>query len=290
MNKESTSNIISGTMFWGKWGVSLSTANMQELIEYNVEIGINSFDHADIYGGYTTEAEFGKALQLSNTERENIKLISKCGIQYPSELRPHKVKHYDYSQKHIRSSVENTLRNLKTEYIDVFLLHRPSPLMNPIEIGEIISDLINEGKIQEFGVSNFTKDQIELLNTSTNVMHNQVECSLTHSNSMNNGTLDYCQSKNIDIMAWSPLGSYFKIFDEKRTRINSILKKLSKVYSCSEDQLLLAWLFKHPAGINPIVGTTKKERLLSSIKAKLINIKTSDWFEIIEASLGERVP
>lgn len=290
MNKESTSSIISGTMFWGKWGVSLSTAKMQELIEYNIEIGINSFDHADIYGGYTTEAEFGKALQLSNTERENIKLISKCGIQYPSELRPHKVKHYDYSQKHIRNSVENTLRNLKTEYIDIFLLHRPSPLMNPIKIGEIISDLINEGKIKEFGVSNFTKDQIELLNTSTNVMYNQLECSLTHCNSMNNGTLDHCQSKNIDIMAWSPLGSYFKIFDEKRTRINSIFKKLSKNYSCSEDQLLLAWLFKHPAGINPIVGTTKKERLLSSTKAKFININTSDWFEILEASLGERVP
>jgi predicted oxidoreductase len=290
MNKESTSSIISGTMLWGKWGVSLSTAKMQELIEYNIEIGINSFDHADIYGGYTTEAEFGKALQLANTQRENIKLISKCGIQYPSELRPHRVKHYDYSQKHIRNSVENTLRNLKTEYIDIFLLHRPSPLMNPIKIGEIISDLINEGKIKEFGVSNFTKDQIELLNTSTNVMYNQLECSLTHCNSMNNGTLDYCQSKNIDIMAWSPLGSYFKIFDEKRTRINSIFKKLSKNYSCSEDQLLLAWLFKHPAGINPIVGTTKKERLLSSTKAKFININTSDWFEILEASLGERVP
>jgi predicted oxidoreductase len=290
MNKESTSSIISGTMLWGKWGVSLSTAKMQELIEYNIEIGINSFDHADIYGGYTTEAEFGKALQFSNTQRENIKLISKCGIQYPSELRPHKVKHYDYSQKHIRNSVENTLRNLKTEYIDIFLLHRPSPLMNPIKIGEIISDLINEGKIKKFGVSNFTKDQIELLNTSTNVMYNQLECSLTHCNSMNNGTLDYCQSKNIDIMAWSPLGSYFKIFDEKRTRINSIFKKLSKNYSCSEDQLLLAWLFKHPAGINPIVGTTKKERLLSSTKAKFININTSDWFEILEASLGESVP
>lgn len=290
MNKKKDSNIISGTMTWGKWGMSLSTSKMQELIEYNIEIGIDSFDHADIYGGYTTESEFGEALQVSNIQRENIKLISKCGIQYPSELRPVKVKHYDYSPKHIRFSVENTLRNLKTEYLDVFLLHRPSPLMNPNEIGPVISDLTNEGKIREFGVSNFTKDQIELLSIYSIIKYNQIECSLTHSDSFNNGTLDYCQRKKINVMGWSPLGSYFKVIDKKRIRINSVLEKLLQKYSCDENQLLLAWLMKHPAGINPIVGTTKKERLLSSVKAKFINLETLDWFEILEASRGERIP
>ena len=290
MNKKKDSNIISGTMTWGKWGMSLSTSKMQELIEYNIEIGIDSFDHADIYGGYTTESEFGEALQVSNIQRENIKLISKCGIQYPSDLRPVKVKHYDYSPKHIRFSVENTLRNLKTEYLDVFLLHRPSPLMNPNEIGPVISDLINEGKIREFGVSNFTKDQIELLSIYSIIKYNQIECSLTHSDSFNNGTLDYCQRKKINVMGWSPLGSYFKVIDKKRIRINSVLEKLLQKYSCDENQLLLAWLMKHPAGINPIVGTTKKERLLSSVKAKFIKLETLDWFEILEASRGERIP
>ena len=290
MDKNKDSSIISGTLTWGKWGASLSNSEMQELIEYNLEIGLNSFDHADIYGGYTTESEFGEALQLSSIQREDIKLISKCGIQYPSDIRPFKVKHYDYSSKHIRFSVENSLRNLKTDYIDVFLLHRPSPLMNPIEIGSVISDLVNEGKIREFGVSNFTKDQLELLSSSSIIKHNQIECSLTHTDSINNGILDYCQLKKINIMAWSPLGSYFKVEDEKRNRINSVLEKLLQKYSCDENQLLLAWLMKHPAGINPIVGTTKKDRLLSSVKAKFINLETSDWFEILEASLGKRVP
>jgi len=195
MNKESASKIISGTMTWGKWGMNLSTHEMQDLIEYNLELGINSFDHADIYGGYTTETEFGNAFQLSSIQREKITLITKCGIQYPSDLRPVKIKHYDYSAKHIRFSVENSLRNLKTEYIDVFLLHRPSPLMNSDEIGSIISELKNEGKIKEFGVSNFTRSQIELLSTSTNIKYNQIECSATHTDSLTSGILDFCQLK-----------------------------------------------------------------------------------------------
>lgn len=290
MNKKSTSSFISGTMTWGKWGMSLSTHAMQELIEYNLEIGINSFDHADIYGGYTTETEFGNALSLSKIPREKIKLITKCGIQYPSELRPVKIKHYDYSANHIRFSVENSLRNLKTEYIDIFLLHRPSPLMNEVEIGSVISDLINEGKIKEFGVSNFTKTQIELLGVSTKIEHNQIECSATHTESLTNGTLDFCQIKKINVMAWSPLGSYFKVNDEKKNRINSVLEKLCQKYFCNEDQLLLAWLLKHPSGIGPIIGTTKKERLLSSVNAKFIKLETIDWFAILEASWGKRIP
>ena len=290
MNKESASKIISGTMTWGKWGMNLSTHEMQDLIEYNLELGINSFDHADIYGGYTTETEFGNAFQLSSIQREKIKLITKCGIQYPSDLRPVKIKHYDYSTKHIRFSVENSLRNLKTEYIDAFLLHRPSPLMNPDEIGSIISELKTEGKIKEFGVSNFTRSQIELLSASTNIEYNQIECSATNTDSLTNGILDYCQLKKINVMAWSPLGSYFKVLDVKKNRIKSILEKLCQKYSCQEDQLLLAWLIKHPARISPVIGTTKKKRLLSSVKAKFINLEITDWFSILEASWGKRIP
>ena len=290
MNKESDSKIISGTMTWGKWGMNLSTHEMQDLIEYNLELGINSFDHADIYGGYTTETEFGNAFQLSSIQREKIKLITKCGIQYPSDLRPVKIKHYDYSTKHIRFSVENSLRNLKTEYIDAFLLHRPSPLMNPDEIGSIISELKTEGKIKEFGVSNFTRSQIELLSASTNIEYNQIECSATNTDSLTNGILDYCQLKKINVMAWSPLGSYFKVLDVKKNRIKSILEKLCQKYSCQEDQLLLAWLIKHPARISPVIGTTKKKRLLSSVKAKFINLEITDWFSILEASWGKRIP
>ena len=174
--------------------------------------------------------------------------------------------------------------------MDVFLLHRPSPLMNSNEIGSIISDLINEGKIKEFGVSNFTKSQIELLRASTNIKYNQIECSATNTDPLTNGILDYCQLKKINVMAWSPLGSYFKVLDEKKDRIKSVLEKLCEKYSCQEDQLLLAWLIKHPAKINPVIGTTKKKRLLSSVKAKFINLEITDWFSILEASWGKRIP
>ena len=290
MNTGFVSQIISGTMTWGKWGMKLSTSEMRDLIEYCIEIGINSFDHADIYGGYTTESEFGEALKLCNFSRDKIKLITKCGIQYPNELKPLKIKHYDFSEKHIRFSVENSLKNLNTEYIDVFLLHRPSPLMNPKEIKDVVSDLIDEGKILEFGVSNFTNSQIQLLNLSKYIKHNQIECSLTNSKSLTNGIIDYCQLNKINIMAWSPLGSYFKKNDTKQLRIKPVLENLCNKYSCDEDQLLLAWLFKHPSGINPVIGTTKKERLLSSIKAKSINLELIDWFEMLEASKGKRIP
>ena len=118
-------------MNWGVWGKNLSEILMAELIEKSISFGINAFDHADIYGGYTTEKSFGAALSLSKIDRESIFLISKCGIQYPSDKRPLKVKYYDYSKDHIRFSVENSLKNLKTDYLDVLLLHRPSPLMNP---------------------------------------------------------------------------------------------------------------------------------------------------------------
>ena len=135
-------------MNWGVWGKNLSEILMTELIEKSVSLGINTFDHADIYGGYTTEKSFGNALSLSKIDRESIFLISKCGIQYPSDKRPLKVKYYDYSKDHIRFSVENSLKNLKTDYLDVLLLHRPSPLMNPKEISEEIDKLKEEGKIK----------------------------------------------------------------------------------------------------------------------------------------------
>ena len=137
------SKIISGTMNWGVWGKDLSETLMTELIEKSVSLGINTFDHADIYGGYTTEKTFGSALSLSEIKRESIFLLSKCGIQYPSKNRPLKVKYYDNSKEHIRFSVENSLKNLKTDYLDILLLHRPSPLMKVNEISDEINKLKN---------------------------------------------------------------------------------------------------------------------------------------------------
>ena len=148
-------------MNWGVWDKNLSVKEMNYLINICLENIITSFDHADIYGGYTTEEQFGKAFSESKIERGNIQLISKCGIQMVSENRKSKIKHYNYSKEHIIWSAENSLKNLQTDYLDVFLLHRPSPLMVSDELAEAVLNLKSDGKILDFGLSNFTSSQTE---------------------------------------------------------------------------------------------------------------------------------
>ncbi len=277
-------------MNWGVWGKNLSEILMTELIEKSFSLGINTFDHADIYGGYTTEKSFGNALSLSKIDRESIFLISKCGIQYPSDKRPLKVKYYDYSKDHIRFSVENSLKNLKTDYLDVLLLHRPSPLMNPKEISEEIDKLKEEGKIKSFGVSNFANSQIKFISKETKVLWNQIEFSLTNNHPMVDGTLDYLQENKIGVMAWSPLGSFFKEKNEKQKRITILFNELSEKYNCTHDQLLLAWILKHPANIYPVLGSTNLNRLKLAVNAIKIDLEIDDWFLILKASDGKKVP
>ena len=274
----------------GSLGKELVRNIMTELIEKSVSLGINTFDHADIYGGYTTEKSFGNALSLSKIDRESIFLISKCGIQYPSDKRPLKVKYYDYSKGHIRFSVENSLKNLKTDYLDILLLHRPSPLMNPKEISEEIDKLKEEGKIKSFGVSNFTNSQIKFISKETKVLWNQIEFSLTNNHPMIDGTLDYLQENKIGVMAWSPLGSFFKEKNEKQKRITILFNALSEKYNCTHDQLLLAWILKHPANIYPVLGSTNPNRLKLAVNAIKINLEIDDWFLILKASDGKKVP
>lgn len=284
------SKIIAGTMTWGAWGKNYTTSEMSNLIEDSLELGISTFDHADIYGGYTTEADFGEAFNQSNADRSKVQFITKCGIQYPSEQRPLEVKHYDYSAEHIIWSTEKSLQNLKTDYIDVLLLHRPSPLMDPKEIAKAFDQLKSQGKVKSFGVSNFTASQMSLLSSENLIEWNQIECSLTQSNSMFDDTLNYMSINQIGAMAWSPLGSYFKEDNDQNKRIKPLLSKMCSTYNASEDQILLAWLLHHPANIHPVVGTTQKERLKNAVDALSIKLKIQDWFLLLEASWGHKVP
>ena len=175
------SPIIAGVMNWGVSDKNLNTTEMSHLINLYLANGITSFDHADIYGGYTTEASFGKALSESKINRKKIQLITKCGIEHISENRPkNKVKHYDYSAAYIIWSVENSLKNLQTDFLDVLLLHRPSPLMVADEIAEAVEKLKSEGKIIDFGLSNFTSFQTALISQKTEVNYNQIQFSATH--------------------------------------------------------------------------------------------------------------
>ncbi|MEM6514581.1 MAG: aldo/keto reductase [Bacteroidota bacterium] len=290
MEKCKFSRLIAGTMTWGEWGKKLNVNQMVDLMSHFVSLGITSFDHADIYGGYTTEAEFGNAFAKSNIERSHVQFISKCGIQLIDDKRKTTVKHYNYNKEYILSSAENSLKHLKTDYLDILLLHRPSPLMHPEEIAEAISKLIDAGKIRTFGVSNFTIHQMELISKYLNITVNQIECSLSESTAMTNGTLDYLMSKGIAAMAWSPLGCIFKENTEQTKRIHHVLNELCQKYNAEKDQLLLAWLLKHPINIKPVLGTTTKDRIARCAKALEIEMELEDWFKLLEASKGEEVP
>ena len=284
------SRLIAGAMTWGSWGKQYSKKDMISLMHHCLENTITTFDHADIYGDYTTETDFGNAFAESGIKREDLQLISKCGIQYMGETRKNTVKHYDYSKDYIIWSAETSLKQLKTDYLDLFLLHRPSPLMDPDEISEAITTLKQQGKIKNFGVSNFTPSQVELVSNAVDVSANQIEFSLTQPSAMHNGSLDQMLLKNIKPMAWSPLGSVFREDNEQTRRIHKQLGELRDVYNATEDQLLLAWILKHPAKIHPVIGTTSKNRITDAKKAESIDLKLEDWFKILVASQGHKVP
>ena len=288
--KKNFSKIIAGAMTWGSWGKQFSKTEIIKLTNHCVDNQITTFDHADIYGGYTTETDFGNAFAESGIKRETIQLISKCGIQYISENRNNKVKHYNYSKDYIIWSAEESLKNLKTDYLDLFLLHRPSPLMQPDDIAEAVSILKQQGKIKAFGVSNFTNSQVDLISKSTVVSVNQIEFSLTEHNAMHDGTLDYMMLNNITPMAWSPLGYVFKDDSEQTRRIHKQLGELMGKYNATEDQLLLAWIMMHPANIHPVVGTTDYKRITNATKAIQIKLELEDWFLILVACQGHKVP
>lgn len=277
-------------MTWGSWGKQYKKEDMISLMHHCLENNITTFDHADIYGGYTTEAEFGNAFTESGVKREDIQLISKCGIQYMSENRSNTIKHYDYSKDYIIWSAETSLKHLKTDYLDLFLLHRPSPLMHPDDISEAITTLKQQGKIKDFGVSNFTPSQVELVSNAVDLSVNQIEFSLTQHSAMHNSSLDQMLRKQIIPMAWSPLGSVFREDNEQTRRIHKQLGELTDVYNATEDQLLLAWILKHPAKIHPVIGTTNRKRVTTAAKAKHIELKLEDWFKILVASQGHKVP
>ena len=289
-NQHQFSRIISGVMTWGSGGKQLSTKEMDQLMHHCLDVGITTFDHADIYGGYTTEGDFGKAFSKSGISRDKVQFITKCGIQYVGEARDNKVKHYDYTTDYIVWSAERSLKELKTEYLDLFLLHRPSPLMHPDEVAAAIQKLMKAGKVKHFGVSNFTPSQIALIEKEIPVEGNQVECSLTSHSVMFDGTSDDALIRDRLLMAWSPLGSYFREKSGQRKRIKKALKPLKEKYNASSSQLLLAWLLKHPAGVYPVVGTANPDRLKEAVGALKIHLELEDWFHLLTASQGHKVP
>lgn len=289
----SLSRIVAGTMTWGEWGADYSVTRMAEMIQHSLGLGITTFDHADIYGHYSTEETFGTALnELGTSVRAQMQLVTKCGIRLTTHRRPdNRIKSYDTSREYIIASAERSLKNLQTDYLDLFLIHRPDPLMNPAEIASAFDHLQQSGKVKHFGVSNFTPGQFDLLNACTDLVTNQVECNPLHSTPLFDGTFDQLLQKGLRPMVWSPLGgaNYFNGEGTTMLRLRDQVQTLAKQHEVPEDVVLLSWLLQHPSGPIPVVGTTKEERLTNTARALELTLDRQDWFAVLEAARGEEV-
>ena len=279
----SYSRLIAGTMLWGAWGKEMTKAKRIELIKTAYDAGISSFDHADIYGNYTTEKDFGIAFSESGLSREDVQFITKCGISMVCENKPYKTKHYNYDSSYIADAVHTSLRQLKTDYVDLLLLHRPSPLLDPEEVTKAVGSLLDSGKILSFGVSNFNSTQIDLLAEYVPIHVNQIEISLTHNEPMFDGELDHCHRNHILPMSWSPLGILKIPEDQWPSKLRSAIFELAEKYNCGFATLALSWLLKHPSKIHPVIGTSNPQRLQETVKALEINLDLEDWFFLLES-------
>ncbi len=276
-------------MRWGIWGANHSVKEIQKLIDVCVEENITTFDHADIYGGHTTEELFGNAWKDMDLKRENLQFISKCGIVMNSDKKPSALKYYNYNKDYILNCVDESLSNLKTDYLDTLLLHRPSPLMNPEVIAEAFTVLKDVGKVREFGVSNFSVSQFELINQYVPLVTNQIEISVNEISSFENGILDQLMSKGLRPTAWSVMGSYFSDQSDENIRIKKVIVELCDKYNAEENQILLAFILKHPSKIIPVIGTSKAETIRTLSKTLQIDVDLEDWFRILESIKGKEV-
>ncbi|PEI88505.1 oxidoreductase [Bacillus pseudomycoides] len=285
------SRIIQG--FWRLAEWNMSKQELLSFIENCMEMGITTFDHADIYGGYTCESLFGEALQLQPSLRDNMQIVTKCGIAPPSPKRY--VAHYNTSTKHIVKSVEQSLQNLHTDYIDLLLIHRPDPFMDPSEAAEAFTRLKQEGKVRHFGVSNFLPSQFNMLSSYLDfpLITNQIEVSAMQLEHFEKGTIDLCQEKRISPMIWSPLagGEIFTSQNERAVRLRETLQKIANELNVDGiDIVMYAWLLAHPAKMMPIVGSGKLDRVKSAIAATKLTLDRQQWFTIFESSNGHPVP
>lgn len=290
----SFSRIIHG--YWRLADWKKSKEETLSIIEYCLELGITTFDHADIYGSYTCEALFGEALDLKPSLREKMEIVTKCGIVLPSPNRPeHLSHHYNTSKEHIIRSVDQSLKNFQTDYIDVLLIHRPDPFMDPEQTAEAFAELKKAGKVRYFGVSNFKDHQFEMLESylEEKLITNQLELSAYHLENFEDGTLNFCLKKRIPPMAWSPLGggAIFSSQEKKAVRMRKTLAKIAReIQAESIDEVLYAWLLNHPAKIMPIVGSGKKERIQKAVRSLEHTLTHDQWFEILHSSMGHEVP
>ena len=297
MQRISLSDSLSvSRIIYGLWrhtnDQDISSQKLQSKIEACLDQGISTFDQADIYGGYTSEALLGETLKQAPHLRDSMQLITKCDIVAPIGLySDKKIKHYDTSAQHINFSVERSLSQMAIEQIDLLLLHRPDPLMDAQETGRALDDLINSGKVKAIGVSNFRPWDIDLLQSCTKnkLLINQIEISLTQNNALTNGDLAYMQQHDILPMAWSPLGGG-ELFKNSQSPLNQKLISLAKDFAVQPAAIAIAWLLRHPAQILPIMGSNHMQRIKQFSEALTVDLSREQWFELLQAATGHEVP
>jgi predicted oxidoreductase len=294
------SRIVAGFWRLKHWGISGSS--LLDFVHACLDMGVTTLDHADIYGDYTAEQVFGEAVaagsaRIPDSLRSRMQIVTKCGIRLQhSQSRPgihHQ--HYNTDREYIIGAAEASLDNLRTDFIDVLLIHRPDLLMDADETAGAFEQLHRDGKVRFFGVSNFTPAQLSLLQSRMPfpLVINQIELSVMHIGPLHDGTLDQCQERRIAPMAWSPLagGRLFSEQTEQARRLRRVLSDIGEeTGGHTLDQVALAWLLRHPSGIFPVAGSGKVERIRSAADALAISLSREQWFRIWSASTGTGVP
>jgi len=269
----------------------ISSKKLQSKIEACLDQGISTFDQADIYGGYSSEALLGETLKKAPHLRDNMEIITKCDIVAPIGIYSDKrVKHYDTSAQYINFSVERSLSQMAIDQIDLLLLHRPDPLMDAQETGAVLDALVASGKVKGIGVSNFKPWDIDLLQSCTQnrLLTNQIEISLLHNSAFTNGDLAYLQQHKIAPMAWSPLGGG-ALFKDKQTPLWRKLNSIAKSYNVQPSSVATAWLIKHPGTIMPIMGSNDLQRIKQLSEALSFDLSREEWFELLQIATGKEV-
>ena len=274
-----------------RWnGSYVNEDKMEQIMNLCLELGINTFDHGDTYGSYTCEEIFGNVLKNSGIKRESIVLFTKCGINIPHESRPeYRVKHYDTSREHILNSLDNSLRKLRTDYIDVFLLNQLDPLSNLEETALTLEKLKDSGKIKNVGVVNFSVFQHQLLSSYLRIpiVTNHIELNLLNTSAFDNGQVDYIKQKYMRPLATSPLaqGKIANSNEKIPLRIRGKLEEFAGKYNSHFESVAIAWLVK--LGALPLIGTTDEQRIKNIAEAFKINLDRQDWYELYAVSRGE---
>jgi predicted oxidoreductase len=262
---------------------------LELLISRAIDNGIDTFDHAMVYGGnHACETYFGQILKQNPDMRKKITLISKFGIYKPENGKPQA--YYDYSSDSIQKSVDESLKALSVDRIDVMLIHRPSPFANPSQIAETSEKLIRQGKIGALGVSNYLPSQMRAMQKHLDrpIAVNQVEMSLLATNYLFDGTSDYCHEVNLPLMAWSPMAGGRLMSGD--TKLLQVIEEMALSYSTSTDAIGYAWLLSQPLPITVITGSMKWSRIEAAIQGTQISLSAKDWFYLLEVARGQRVP